>query len=454
MHSRRIRWLMIGAAILIGCGTAPAAPGPGPSVPATLAVTAGVRATATLGAQVSTALVVQTTRVLTMEAETRPAATPIYTPRPTALTPTAQPVEPSGATPASGPDDVTYAVEVVASDLQVPWALAFGEDGALCWTERPGRLKVLRPGAEQPETLAELPVAAIGEGGLMGLALDPAWATNRVLYLMYTVEEQGQLWNRIARYHLAEGLDLEQVLVERIPGGRNHNGGRLAFGPDGLLYATTGDAGRPALAQDLGSLAGKILRLNTDGSVPEDNPFPGSLVYSYGHRNPQGLAWHPQTGVLYSVEHGPTGEFGSCCRDELNRIVAGGNYGWPWVAGYDVLDPEAAATASLIAPVASSGTETWAPASLAFYRGVPLAPWNDLAFITMLRGSDVQRVTLGGVSLDQVTDVAVLLDGAFGRIRDVAVGPDGYLYLSTSNQDGRGWPYPDDDRVLRIVPAS
>lgn len=405
-----------------------------------VAVTVSAEATATPPPPIATAT---STPMTEASATASPTAAATSTPEPTATTALAL-----------KPDQVDYAVEVVATGLAVPWALAFDEDGALYLTERPGRLRVIRDGVLDPDPVAELPVAATGEGGLLGLALDPDFSRNGHLYLMYTLSEGGGLWNRIARYTLTDaGLADEQVLVDRIPGARNHDGGRLAFGSDGMLYATTGDAGRPALAQDLNSLAGKILRMNPDGSVPADNPFPGSLVYSYGHRNPQGLAWHPDTGVLYSVEHGPSGEFGSCCRDELNRIVPGGNYGWPWVAGNDVLDVTGAATAELIPPVASSGTDTWAPASLAFYRGAPFAPWEGLAFLGMLRGSDVQRMELGGPLLDQVLASALLFDGTYGRVRDVVLGPDGYLYFSTSNQDGRGWPATDDDRILRIVPA-
>ncbi|MHB1317597.1 MAG: PQQ-dependent sugar dehydrogenase [Anaerolineae bacterium] len=429
--------------LVVGCGGAPTL-----DAESTLATSA--EATVTLASPVATA---SSTPLAALAETLAPTAraTAMPTPAP-AASPTTAPTPTSPALLLPG--QVDYAVEVVATGLAVPWALAFDDAGALYLTERPGRLRVIREGVLDPVPVADLPVAATGEGGLLGLALDPAFSSNGNLYLMYTLSDGGGLWNRISRYKLTDaGLQDEMVLVDRIPGARNHDGGRLAFGPDGRLYATTGDAGRPALAQDLNSLAGKILRMNPDGSVPDDNPFPGLLVYSYGHRNPQGLAWHPDTGVLYSVEHGPSGEFGSCCRDEFNRIVPGGNYGWPWVAGNDVLDAAPAATADLIAPILSSGTDTWAPASLAFYQGAALAPWEGLAFLGMLRGSDVQRVELGGPDLDQVAASAMLVDGTYGRIRDVVPGPDGYLYFTTSNQDGRGWPATDDDRVLRIVPA-
>ncbi len=239
--------------------------------------------------------------------------------------PAPKPTEtPTPLPPALTPISAEPQVEVVATGLAVPWALAFGPHGEIYVTERAGRLRVIEGGVLRPEPVGLVSAQAIGEGGLMGLALDPEFAQNGWLYLMYTYAEGGQILNRISRFTLTDtGLAEEFALLEGIPGARYHNGGRLALGPDGKLYAATGDAQAPALAQDLGSLAGKILRLNLDGTIPEDNPFPGSPVYSLGHRNPQGLAFQPGTNVLYAVEHGPTGEFGLCCRDELNRIVPG-----------------------------------------------------------------------------------------------------------------------------------
>jgi glucose/arabinose dehydrogenase len=340
---------------------------------------------------------------------------------------------------------------VVAAGLSIPWAVAFAPDGRIFITERAGRLRVIENGELRAEPLAVVPVEAIGEGGLMGLALDPAFADNGRLYLMYTYSEGGQIRNRVSRFTLTgAGLVDEVALVDAIPGARFHNGGRLAIGPDGKLYAGTGDALVPQLAQDLDSLAGKILRINLDGSIPEDNPFPGSPVYSLGHRNPQGLAFQPETGVLFAVEHGPSGEFGLCCRDELNRIVPGGNYGWPYVSGTDVVDAAQAAAHDLVAPVSSSGRDTWAPAGLAFYDGGPLADWQGDLFFGALRGQHLRRVVLSGDDLGQLDQDEALYSGAYGRIREALMGPDGYLYLTTSNRDGRGNPAADDDRLLRI----
>lgn len=377
-------------------------------------------------------------------------ATPESSPTPTPLSqPTDTPAPTTTPPPSPIPAaDVALRVEVVATGLEVPWALAWAPDGRLFVTERPGRVRVIVDGRLQAEPVAEIPVAAVGEGGLMGLALDPDFAHNGYVYTMYTYSEGGGLANRVSRWVLREGrLQDEAILLDGIPGARNHNGGRIAFGPDGTLYVTTGDASQAGLAQDIGSLAGKVLRMNPDGSVPEDNPFPGSLVYSYGHRNPQGLAWRPETGQLVTTEHGPSGEGGLCCRDEVNAIRSGANYGWPVVAGE-------ARDERFVDPLASSGpTDTWAPSGAAFYDGTALAAWRGDLFFAALRGRHLHRLALGDDNGPTVIERERLFEGEYGRLRAVAMGPDGHLYFTTSNRDGRGQPAPGDDRILRIVAA-
>ncbi len=225
--------------------------------------------------------------------------------------------------PAEGSAAGEPQVHAVARGLEVPWALAFAPDGRLFLTERPGRIRVIMGGRLEPTPLAILPVSAAGEAGLMGLALDPAFPQNGHLYVCYTTTpgRGGRLINRVVRLTLrGTGAGDERVLVDQIPGASIHDGCRLKFGPDGKLYVTTGDAAEPRLAQQMDSLAGKILRLNADGSVPPDNPFPDSPVYSLGHRNPQGIAWD-RAGRLFAAEHGPSGH------DEVNRILPGRNYG-------------------------------------------------------------------------------------------------------------------------------
>ncbi len=261
---------------------------------------------------------------------TPPTATPSATATTAMTTPRPAATVPAGAATSATPTAVDFQVETVAEGLDTPWDLAFAPDGRIFFTERPGRLRVIEGGRLRPEPVATIPeVVERGEGGLLGLALDPDFAGNGHLYLYHTYSgSDGGLRNRVVRYTLADragarGLTEPRVILDDIPAAAIHNGGRIAFGPDGKLYVTTGDAAAPALAQDRDSLAGKILRLNPDGSVPDDNPFPGSPVYSYGHRNPQGLAWQPGTGQLYATEHGPS------AHDEVNLIAPGDNYGWP-----------------------------------------------------------------------------------------------------------------------------
>lgn len=319
------------------------------------------------------------------------------------------------------------AVEIVARGLEVPWALAFAPDGRLFVTERPGRVRMLADGRLLPDPVATLHVAAVGEGGLMGLALDPAFGQTGYLYVCHTLSTREGPVNRIVRLTVRDGAASgERVILDGLPGAAIHDGCRLKFGPDGKLYATTGDAAQPALAQRRDSPAGKILRLNPDGTVPDDNPFPGSPVYSLGHRNPQGLAWSRE-GRLFAAEHGPS------AHDEVNEIRPGQNYGWPEVRGRGG-DPR------FVDPVIESGSETWAPSGIAFL--------GDDLFVAGLRGRRLWRISGAPTGQPRVSTVLT----GWGRLRDVVAGPDGALYVTTSNHDGRGFPAPDDDRILRLRP--
>ncbi|MBI2953539.1 MAG: PQQ-dependent sugar dehydrogenase [Chloroflexi bacterium] len=331
-------------------------------------------------------------------------------------------------------------VEVVATGLQVPWALAFAPDGRIFFTERPGRLRVIVGGQLQAAQVAQLPATEAGEAGLMGLALDPAFQQNGHLYVMYTFRNPaGELRNRVSRLTESQGrAGNEIVILDDLPGATIHDGGRIKFGPDGKLYVATGDAANTALPQRLDSPAGKILRINADGTVPIDNPFPGSPAYSLGHRNPQGLAWHPITGQLFNTEHGPVGN------DEVNIIRVGGNYGWPNVSGAGGL-PQFADPILVFNPAV-------APSGATFYNGSQLFPWRGNLFFTTLRGQHLHRVSLAGPSFEDVAGQERLFEGEFGRLRDVVEGPDGFLYFTTSNRDGRGSPRAGDDQILRIVP--
>ncbi len=347
--------------------------------------------------------------------------------RPPAEFPTASAV-PSGSPTTAGPALSSSprnpwgsfsGVDVVSDDLNVPWGLAFLPDGTALVSEREsGRVLALRPG-KQPERIARLPVDALGEGGLLGIAVAPSYARDRFVYAYYTGDHD----NRIVR--LRAGAE-PAVLVDGIAKNSFHNGGRIAFGPDGMLYAGTGDAGDRTRAQDRASLNGKILRMRPDGSVPPDNPFPGSLVWSLGHRNVQGLAWDAQ-GRLYATE------FGQDRFDEVNLIRKGGNYGWPEVEGVG-------GQRRYVDPVL-----TWQPAE-ASPSGATFAG-GDL-FVATLRGERLWQVRLG--TGGDSPSARSLLAGKYGRLRHVATGPDGALWLLTSNRDGRGHPRQRDDEVLRI----
>jgi glucose/arabinose dehydrogenase len=295
-------------------------------------------------------------------------------------------------------------------------------------TERPGNL--LKIGTDQKIINVE-GVVHIGEGGLLGLALDPDYPENHLIYLYSTTSNQGQITNRVERYKLDNySLSDRKVIVSGIKGSSNHDGGRIKFGPDNYLYITTGDAETPSLAQDKNSLNGKILRVDSDGNPAPDNPF-GNAVYSMGHRNVQGIAWDSQ-GRLWATEHGPSGT--QTGDDEINLIQKGGNYGWPVVKG-------AQTAPGMISPVLESGKDTWAPSGMIYYK-------NNL-FFGGLRGEALYQAKIDS---DNKLTLIVNFKKEFGRIRTVTLGPDGNFYILTNNTDGRGTPNPGDDKIIRINP--
>jgi glucose/arabinose dehydrogenase len=362
---------------------------------------------------------------------------PTGTPSPTPM-PTGSPSPEPGADEQPTPDEaqaedaeaapVELSVEVVAAGLEVPWEVAFAGDGRAFVSERDSGAVLELHGDGSTTPVAELDVDAAGEGGLLGLAVDPHAAGVR-LYAYLTAAQD----NRVVRF--APGEE-PQVILEGIPKARIHNGGRIAFGPDGMLYIATGDAGEPALSQDEASLAGKILRVEPEGGVPPDNPF-GNEVWSLGHRNVQGLAWTDE-GVLYAAELGPDVD------DEINRIEAGGNYGWPEVTGEAGRDP-------YIDPVFVRQPAEASWSGMALLRDGAIPQWEGHAFVAALRGERVWRLFL--TADGAVAEAEELLRGEIGRVRQIAQAPDGSLWILTSNRDGRGSPTLDDDRILRIGPS-
>jgi glucose/arabinose dehydrogenase len=313
----------------------------------------------------------------------------------------------------------------IATGLHVPWGIAFLPGGDALVSERAtGRILRVSPNGRRPRVVMRVPGVDTnsGEGGLLGVAVSPDYASDHWVYAYFTTPSD----NRIVRFRLGGGV---QPVLTGLRRGTIHDGGRIAFGPDSKLYAGVGEAGVSSLAQNLRSLGGKILRINPDGSVPSDNPFPGSRVWSYGHRNVEGLAWD-SSGRLWATE------FGQDEADELNRIRRGRNYGWPEVEGRGPT-----AGGRFTNPVVTWTTSEASPSGAAILRGT--------VYVGALQGEAVLRVGLNGA---RARKRSPLLQREYGRIRTVERAPDGSLWVTTSNRDGRGSPREGDDRILRIRP--
>lgn len=335
--------------------------------------------------------------------------------------------------------DVAYSWEtaVLLTGLDIPWDVAVLPDETLLITERPGKVKHWDKKTD-PKVVAEIPVAVVSESGLTGIAIHPKFASNGFVYLYYTFRAGGELKNKVVRYVFKNGLLTEnKTILANLAGGQIHNGGRLRFGPDEKLYVLTGDAARPEFAQKLDRLEGKVLRMNDDGTIPEDNPTKGSLVYSLGHRNPQGITWHTLTEEMIETEHGET------AYDEVNIIEPTKNYGWP-TARKGELDHQ-----NFVAPLLSSGTETWAPSGIDF---AGLKIW-DLRNVAMFAGLRSQKLQLIEIQDKKIIRRETIIDGQFGRLRAVTARGDGSFYVTTSNRDGRTKATEQDDRLILVKPV-
>ena len=341
-----------------------------------------------------------------------------------------------------GADEIR--VETMAAGLEVPWGLAFLPQGGMLVTERPGRVRLVREGRLNTKPVVEIEVASEAEGGLLDIALHPAFATSSLFYLYYTARTADGPRNRVVRYRLSpdrESATLDRVIIDDIPAAQFHDGGRLRFGPDGMLYVGTGDARVPEYAQDRERRAGKILRLTPEGAVPADNPRAGNPVFVMGLRNTQGFDWLPD-GTLAVADHGPSGEFGLFGHDEVSVAEAGDNLGWPLVYGCGERE-------ELVAPLI-----TWRralpPGGLV---RVESGPWSGSLVLASLGGRQLHRLVLAG-SPPRVSKHEVYLQGdppaGYGRLRTILNGPDG-LYVTTSNCDGRGDCPSERDRILRVT---
>lgn len=345
-----------------------------------------------------------------------------------------------------GVKSVGYKLEVFAENLFVPWSLVFTSTDRMLVAERGGQVRVLQNGDLVIKPILTLKdVVVEGEVGLLGMTLDPDYSQNRQIYLAYTYNANNELRLKVMRY-LDTGNELTQpqLIIDNIPAHTVHSGGRLKFGPDGKLYLTTGDAGNKQLAQIKSSLAGKILRLNPDGSIPNDNPFPASPVYSLGHRNPQGLTWSIDGKDMYSTEHGPSVVDGPAGGDEVNYIQSGGNYGWPIVSHKE-------SRSGLISP-SITYTPAVAPASALIYTAEVFPQFKGNLLFGALKGEGIIRIIFSEKEPTKVIAYEKLEGVEVGRVRDVIQGPDGYIYFSSSNRDGRGDPQVNDDRIYRLVP--
>lgn len=313
--------------------------------------------------------------------------------------------------------------ESMLQQLNIPWSIA-KTDNTFFISEREGKIVQwnMTSGKRNEQSLyLKEQIHIEGEGGLLGIALLPNFSVNNEMAVYHTYLNNGRIKNRLIKIKLEDNKWIEEeVLLDNIPGARFHNGGRVKIGPDKKLYITTGDALEPELAQNKNSLAGKILRMELDGSIPKDNPFIDSYVYSYGHRNPQGLVWD-ESGRLFSTEHGQS------AHDEINYIKKGKNYGWPIIEGDEQ-------KVGMETPYYHTDNQTWAPSGVGYDKG--------RLYIAALAGSAV-------MSFDIETGESRKLIAGYGRMRDVLI-EDGILYAITSNLDGRGKPSPNDDQLIKF----
>lgn len=344
-----------------------------------------------------------------------------------------------------------------ATGLEIVWSLEFAPDGRLFIAERPGRVRVVSAEGElDPTPWLTLPINVRLEDGLLGLTLDPDFENEPWVYVYYTHAKGDQLVNRVSRFREVNGrAGEEQVLLDDLPSHRIHNGGRLAFGPDGMLYITTGELNEPMRSQDLNDLMGKVLRITKDGKIPEDNPFPGSPIWAYGVRNPHGLAFRPSDGALFLSDNGPSSEWGPLrinARDELNIIHKGRNYGWPLVVGAPGLEEYEDPILAWI-PALS-------PGGLAFYDADLMPELKGDLFYASMSGQALLRIRFENenqpdrpTSIERWFHTGVGRESTYGRLRGITVGPDGAIYVGTGNTDGRAPLREGDDRVLRIAPT-
>jgi glucose/arabinose dehydrogenase len=343
---------------------------------------------------------------------------------------------------------VEVRAEEVVSGLEVPWGLIFLENGDMLVSERAGRIRLVQNNQLQPTAIANIEVTASGEGGLLDIEAHPDFANNRFFYVYYTADAAGTPVNRVERWQLSadgQSAQRDRVIVDNIPVARFHNGGRMRFGPDDMLYIGTGDATEPETSQDVNTLAGKILRVTPEGEIPDDNPFADSPVFLTGIRNTQGFDWYNES-TLWVSDHGPSGELGRRGQDKVSVATAGDNLGWPTLQGCESQE-------GLISP-ALIWQEAVPPGGAAIYTGEAIPEWQGNLIIGTLGSEHLHRVVFDPKAPYRIQAHEVYFgDGtnSLGRIREVIMGPDNELYITTSNCDGRGTCPPEGDKIVRIT---
>ena len=341
----------------------------------------------------------------------------------------------------------------IATNLDTPWEILWGPDNYIWFTERQGKVSRVNPeSGEVFEVITIEEVREVGEGGLLGMVIDPDFKENNFFYVAYNYFAPGNDYReKIVRltFNPASGkADSPFVLIDNIDGANNHNGCRLIITPDKKLIFSTGDAANTSTSQNISNINGKMLRINLDGTIPDDNPIPGSPVWTWGHRNPQGLVFSPDSSILYSSEHGTSND------DEINIITKGRNYGWPKVQGFcdNATETTFCRDSNVVEPI-YAWTPTLAVAGIDFYNFDLIPEWKNSLLVTSLKASRITQLSLNnaGTSVIKSTD---FFTNEFGRLRDICISPDGKVYVATSNRDGRGSPKANDDKIIEIAPET
>ncbi len=343
--------------------------------------------------------------------------------------------------------------KTITSNLDTPWEILWGPDDFIWVTERTGKVSRINPvNGMVSEVILIADAKETGEGGLLGMVIDPDFATNNYFYVAYNYFAAGNDYReKIVRFTYnpsTQKAGNPLILLDNIDGANNHNGCRLIISPDKKLILTTGDAQITGNSQDVNNINGKTLRINLDGTIPGDNPIANSPVWSWGHRNPQGLVYSPDGKILYSSEHGPSSN------DEINIILKGRNYGWPRVEGFcdNALETAFCNDNNVIEPI-FAWTPTLAVAGIDFYNSDLIPEWKNSILVSSLKASRITQLLLDetGTAVLKSTD---FFTNVYGRLRDICISPDGKVYIATSNRDGRGTPKADDDKIIEIAPVS